>query len=170
VNITPETLRKLAGEYLAADDATDPNPWEHLGLWVTDQAEYTGRFLDVIQVACDNPYRDAGAQADDIATNGRFLVSTTNCEHPILTPAQNVALRTYHDIDGHYAHDLSFSPADECELWARTVADVPLATRDAWTCEFLYQTAYVATTGHYLQRCVNLGPIAASMLRDALRR
>ena len=166
-------LRALAAEYVAQPDVRrrpDIQSWAVAARYAHKTATTIRRHLDVVEVDNGDPYFDHLSQAADVKVNGRFLVSRLNCEHPLFTPSQNVDLRIAHDVAGHIRHDLSFRPDDEVELWARTLTEIPKAAHLAWTNEFLYQTAYVAVTGSYLQRCVTLGPAARDLYRRATNR
>lgn len=173
MHLTPEQIRKLAAEYVGQPDATAPevvNGWRILANYVGACANQVRQVLDVRPVDNGDPYFDHLAQSADIERNGRFLVSRLNCVHPVFTPEQNVDLRIYHDVRGHHDHGLSFSAADEFALWALTVRYLPLSrpALEAFTVEFLYQTAYVTTTGSYLQRTPTLGPVARTLLNSTL--
>jgi hypothetical protein len=99
--------KEIATAYAAADEsaaltASVKRGWRELAQDSVDRAAGIGLLLEVEETEDPEPYPDAFAMCADIV-GGHFLVSTAHCEHPLWTPAQNIAFRTVHDVLGHYA-------------------------------------------------------------------
>jgi len=92
--------------------------WRELAEDSVERAAGIRLLLDVEEVPYDEPYSNAAEMCGDI-WGGHFMVSTTHCEHPLWTPAENVAFRIVHDVLGHYAA----SVAGGFPNWTRGAGD-----------------------------------------------
>jgi len=198
-----EFQREIAAAYAAGD----PEPpergirraWGALADDCEARAAGIRLLLRVEETDDPEPYAGtfaAGEMCDDIAS-GHFIVSRANCEHPIWTPAQNVAFRIVHDVLGHYAATVGSLQVKEREhvpilgeLCSDAAADVAgfdwagenracaahgalLRTPDermALFCECIAQTAYAIERGHFArQHCADLS-LWPYEIKDAHRR
>lgn len=89
--------------------------WRRLAADSVQRAASIKRTLDVFETDDDESYPDAQSMCEDIAL-GTFVVSRANCEHPVWSPAENVAFRTVHDVLGHYV--ASLGPRFKSTNWA----------------------------------------------------
>jgi hypothetical protein len=139
--------------------------WRDLAEDSVERAAGIRLLLNVEETADPEPYGDAFQMVADIA-RGRFIVSTAHCEHPIWTPAENVAFRIVHDVLGHYAASVANGWHPDTEHAAFTVAGfdwygevaacnahvrlLPTeAARKALFTECLAQTAYAIVCGGF---------------------
>jgi hypothetical protein len=157
-------------DHLAAiADAYDRAPMRQSGIetgWHELAADSVARaagirtWLAVEETDASEPYPDAAAMFADIA-RGHFMVSRAHCEHPVWTPAQNVAFRIVHDVCGHYASGGDFGWLGEnraCDLHFPLLATQ--AAREALFTECIAQTAY-AIHNH------GFGPQKLALIRHA---
>ena len=108
--------------------------------------------FDIREIAEADPYKTAADMFQAIECN-RFVVSNLYCEHPLWTPAENIAFRIVHDIYGHWGrkgdNQSPFSWAGEqrsyqsqCRFHSRQ------AQRVLFT-EIVGQTAVYSLTGEF---------------------
>jgi hypothetical protein len=159
--------------------------WRELAADSVDRAAGVRLLLNVRETADPEPYRDAFAMCADIAS-GHFAVSKAFCDHPIWTPAENVAFRIVHDVLGHFAATVKNGwPADYAGARLHAVEQPPTVQPDlivgfdwdgenraceahgallrtpdermALFCECVAQTAYAIDRGGFIdQRCDDL--------------
>lgn len=146
--------------------------WSDLAEDSRERAAGVRLLLDVRETDDAEPYPDAAAMCADIAA-GRFVVSRANSDHPLWTPADNVAFRIVHDVLGHFAASVRLGyPASYVRAVAGIVppsdtvagfdwrgetaacgAHVPLlptlGARRALFTECLAQTAYAIDRGEF---------------------
>src|SRR5260370_40869408 len=58
-------------------------------------------------------YRNTAHVRRDVA-EGKLFISTYALEHPVFTPAENLAFRFVHDVLGHSTEDADVSCLGEC--------------------------------------------------------
>lgn len=98
-------LEAIADAYDALGDdvsSMDCYRWSMLAADSVRRARQLALTFDISVTDDDESYPSAEAMIADVSMR-RFVVSRANCEHPVWSPAENVAFRTVHDICGHYA-------------------------------------------------------------------
>lgn len=89
------------------------------------------------------PYATSQAMLDDLARTYRLAVFTGGAPHPVLSASENWTFRCVHDLFGHAATGLPFSPRGEFNAYlAHAALFSPLARR-ALATETLGQSAWV---------------------------
>ena len=106
----------------------------------------------ITEVANADPYKTAVDMFQAIELN-RFQVSNLFCEHPLWTPAENIAFRIVHDRYGHYGlsgdNKSGFSWHGELAAYeSQSRFHSPIAQRALFT-EIVGQTACFSLTGEF---------------------
>lgn len=116
--------------------------WHELAADSVARANALRGVFAITETDASEPYPDAPAMFADLA-RGRFVVSRAHCEHPVWTPAQNVAFRIVHDICGHYVTGGDFGWLGENLACSRhfPLLATPAARRALFT-ECIAQTAF----------------------------
>lgn len=122
--MTPNTITELAEDYASLlASTTPPHPhtiaaWHDLGRYVTLQADTIRSDVYVTITPNPEPYATAADQAADLR-QGRLVISSAHCDHPVWSPATNIAYRIVHDVYGHGLDGAPFTVAGELEAWSR---------------------------------------------------
>lgn len=118
--------------------------------------------IKVIEVAYANPYKTA-AEMFACIEHGHFHVSTLFCEHPLWTPAENVAFRIAHDNHGHYGNtkgdnQSAFSWRGEIAAYCSQSRYHSAEAQRALFTEIVGQTACFSLTGEFPEQKAILLP------------
>ncbi len=130
--------------------------WRELADDSVRRAAAIGRLLDVIETDDPEPYADAPEMCADIATNRRFVVSRANSDHPVWSLAVNVALRTVHDVLGHFTSGGDFGWVGENLACGEHFPMLTLNARRALYTECIAQTGFAIARGGFGEQKVCL--------------
>lgn len=116
--------------------------------------------LTVIHVDVAEPYANRDEMVADVERNGRMVVSTLYCDHPLWTKAANIRFRVVHDFQGHVlgGPEADFTTDGEALAYlsqSRFITS-PGAQRALFS-EVLGQGAYCDVAGEFgVQKCALL--------------
>lgn len=153
-------IQSIAASYAALisddppHDALTRRAWRELSADAVARSLELRMWYDIRETDDPEPYPDAPAMFHDL-NRGRFTVSRAFCEHPIWTPAENVAFRIVHDIDGHRVTRGGFDwEGENAACAAHATRELSPLALSALFCECIAQTGYaIACGGFGPQRC-----------------
>lgn len=145
-----DRLQAIAAAYAAAPtfDPSVAPAWRELADDSLARAAQLRREFAVIETDDPEPYPDAPAMFADLDRR-RFVVSRANSDHPLWTPAENVAFRIVHDVAGHYITGGHFDWRGEnlaCSAHERLLSP---GARLALFTECIAQTAFCNAYGYF---------------------
>jgi hypothetical protein len=189
VRLDGVTFRKLAAEYLvgahegplqAAQAVQDARTLAQVVDSKVDRPadgvfEYRGRRWVAVEDA--EPYPGLSELEVAVALAEELRVSSLFCDHPVWSPAQNVAFRVWHDT-GHVEEGCGFDVDGELELFARQArrlidrhgVRVGGEAATALFCESVYQLAACVVLGTFpdVQHVRSLGPVGVRVFAELL--
>lgn len=122
--------------------------WRYLAdgcwnLWESISGE-----LSIAAVPDPEPYPGPAEMLADIRA-GSFKVSAANCDHPIWSPADNVAFRVAHDLYGHAVSGGDFGWRGEMLACSTHAPLLDPRALPALACECIAQTGYAIASGGF---------------------
>lgn len=183
-----ETFRALAAEYLVGDHECDLSAAQAvqdsrlLAKLIDGKVEQSGGAFTYqgrrwVPVDDAEPYPGLSELEVAVALAEELRVSALFCDHPVWTPAQNIAFRVWHDT-GHVVEGLGFDVDGELELFARQArrlidrhgVTVGTQAASALFCESVYQLAACVVLGSVpdVQHVRSLGPVGVRVFAQLL--
>lgn len=137
---------------------SDVSAWRSLADESMALADKLKGSIEVSYTPHAQPYPTAYAMLAHLA-QGRIIISTANCDHPVWTLEQNTAFRLVHDVVGHGATGSGFDWDGECRAYDKHWGILEShRSRAALFTEAVGQVAYALTRGHFTTQKVSLLP------------